>query len=118
MVATVLRLRYRILGNTLARRPWQLVGFCFGILWAIGILTSVIAGLVAVVVFQGLEAARATVVIGGSALVLGRVLGPVSASSSACSRASSPPDSSRRCPAVSAATAEAASSWARSCSSC
>lgn len=77
MVATVLRLRYRILGNTLARRTWQLVGFCFGILWALGVLTSVVVGLVALAVFQGLEAARATVVIGGSALVLGWVLGPV-----------------------------------------
>ena len=35
MVATVLRLRYRILGNTLARSPWQLVGFCFGMLGAL-----------------------------------------------------------------------------------
>lgn len=77
MVATVLRLRYRILGNTLARRPWQLVGFCFGILWALGILTSVVAGLVAVAVFQSLDGARAVAIIGGSALLLGWVLGPV-----------------------------------------
>ncbi|WP_061782145.1 hypothetical protein [Microbacterium hominis] len=77
MVATVLRLRYRILGNTLARRPWQLVGFCFGILWALGILGSVITGLVAIAVFQSLDVARAVAVTGGSALLLGWVLGPV-----------------------------------------
>lgn len=77
MVATVLRLRYRILGNTLARRPWQLVGFCFGILWALSILFMVIAGLIAIAVFQSADAARTVAVIGGSALLLGWVLGPV-----------------------------------------
>ena len=77
MVATVLRLRYRILGNTLARRPWQLVGFCFGILWALSILGTVIAGLIAIAVFQSLDGARVVAVVGGSALLLGWVLGPV-----------------------------------------
>lgn len=77
MVATVLRLRYRILGNTLARRPWQLVGFCFGILWAISILGVVISSLIATAVFQGLDGARAFAVVGGSVLLLGWVLGPV-----------------------------------------
>ena len=45
MVATVLKLRYRILGNSLVRRPWQLVGFCFGIVWALSILAMVVASL-------------------------------------------------------------------------
>jgi len=77
VVATVLRLRYRILGNTLARRPWQLVGFCFGILWAISILGTVVAGLIAAAMFQGLDVARPLAIVGGSALLLGWVLGPV-----------------------------------------
>ena len=34
MVATVLRLRYRLLANMLTRSPWQLVGFVFGIIGA------------------------------------------------------------------------------------
>ena len=30
MVATLLRLRFRVLANQLSRSPWQLVGFIFG----------------------------------------------------------------------------------------
>jgi ABC-2 type transport system permease protein len=77
VVATVLRLRYRSLGNTLARRPWQLVGFCFGILWAVGLLVAVVAGLIALSIFHDLTVARTVAVLGGSALLLGWVLGPV-----------------------------------------
>ena len=74
MVATVLRLRYRILGNTLARRPWQLVGFCFGILWALGILALVISVLIGVSRLDDLEPVRAVAILGGSALLLGWIV--------------------------------------------
>ena len=77
MVATVLRLRYRILGNTLARRPWQLVGFCVGVLGALWMLGLVVTGIVALAVFQGLDVARTVVVLAGSALLLGWLLGPL-----------------------------------------
>ncbi|NYE20738.1 hypothetical protein [Microbacterium immunditiarum] len=77
MVATVLRLRYRVLGNTLARRPWQLVGFCIGLLWALWALVAVVAGLIALSTLQGLDVARAVAVLAGSALILGWSLGPV-----------------------------------------
>ncbi len=77
MVATVLRLRYRILGNTLLRNPWQLVGFCFGMLGALWILVLAVGGLVALATLGGLELARAVTVVGGSVLLLGWVLGPV-----------------------------------------
>ena len=77
MVATVLRLRYRILANTLARRPWQLVGFVFGILWALWILGMAVAGLIALSLLQGLDVARAVATIGGSLLLLGWVIGPL-----------------------------------------
>ncbi len=77
MVATVLRLRYRILGNTLARSPWQLVGFCFGMLGALWMLGMVVTGVVALAVFQALEVARTVAVLAGSALLLGWVAGPV-----------------------------------------
>ena len=63
MVATVLKLRYRILGNTLARRPWQLVGFCFGVLGALSTLGLVVAGIIALAVFQGLDVARTVAVL-------------------------------------------------------
>lgn len=77
MVATVLRLRFRSLGNTLARRPSQLVGFCIGVLWAFWLLVGIVVGLVAVSMLQGLDVARTVAVVGGSALLLGWVLGPL-----------------------------------------
>ena len=77
MVATVLKLRYRILGNTLARRPWQLVGFCFGILWALSILALVISVLIGVSRLDDLEPVRAVAILGGSALLLGWIVGPL-----------------------------------------
>lgn len=77
MVATVLKLRYRVLANTLVRNPWQLVGVIFGALWAIGALSLLVAGLVALAIWQGAEQARQVAVLGGSVLVLGWVIGPV-----------------------------------------
>ncbi|RLK53036.1 hypothetical protein [Microbacterium telephonicum] len=77
MVATVLKLRYRILANSLLRRPSQLVGFIFGMLGALWLLGSVVAGFVAVAIFQGEGVAAIVAVIGGSALVLGWIVGPV-----------------------------------------
>ena len=77
MVATVLRLRYRVLLNTLSRSPWQLVGFLFGMLWAAGVLLAVLAGLIALAVLQGPAPARMVAILGGSVLVAGWVIGPV-----------------------------------------
>ncbi|MFT3798681.1 hypothetical protein [Microbacterium sp.] len=77
MVATVLRLRYRILGNTLARNPWQLVGFCVGVLWALTILGTVLVALIGVAQLTGPEVARTVAVLGGAALLVGWVIGPV-----------------------------------------
>lgn len=77
MVATVLRLRWRVLGNTLARRPWQLVGFCFGMLWALWTLGMVVVGLVALTFVGDLPLSQAVAVVAGAALILGWVIGPV-----------------------------------------
>jgi len=77
MVATVLKLRYRVLANTLARHPAQLVGFIFGMLSALWVLVLVVAGLVALAVWQGPEPAQTVAVLGGAVLILGWVLGPV-----------------------------------------
>ena len=46
MVATLLRLRFRVLGNQLARSPWQLVGFIFGAIYGLGLLAGIAVGLV------------------------------------------------------------------------
>lgn len=77
MVATVLRLRYRILGNNLSRRPWQLVGFCFGVLWALGLLALIVAGFVALSASQSLALIAPILVFGGGLLLLGWLLGPL-----------------------------------------
>lgn len=77
MVATVLRLRYRILGNNLARSPWQLVGFCFGVLWAVSILASVGVGLAVLASTGALTPIRTIAVLGGSLLLIGWIVGPL-----------------------------------------
>ena len=77
MVATILKLKFRILGNTLARSPWRIVGLVFGILWGLWMLGLLTAGMVALLVFGDAEGARMAVVIGGSALTLGWVIGPL-----------------------------------------
>lgn len=77
MVATVLRLRYRILFTTLARNPWQLVGFVFGLLWALGAVALVVGASIALAVLQGPLEARTAAILGGAALILGWVVAPV-----------------------------------------
>lgn len=77
MVATLLKLRYRILANNLARRPWQLVGFCFGVLGGLWALGLVVAGLVTVAVVSSREDVGILIVLAGSVLLLGWFLGPL-----------------------------------------
>ncbi|CAH0166759.1 hypothetical protein [Microbacterium sp. Bi128] len=76
MVATVLKIRFRVLGNTLARSPMQLVGFIFGLLGAVWML-----GLAGVALFfvgaLDFDIARAAVTAAGAVLTLGWVVGPV-----------------------------------------
>ncbi len=76
MVATVLRLRYRILGNMLARSPWQLVGFVFGCMGAASALAVAAFGLV-LIGASGLDAARGVVTVGGALLVIGWTVAPL-----------------------------------------
>lgn len=77
MVATVLRLRYRVLANNLLRSPLQLIGFCFGVLWGLSILAFVVLALVGVAATQALAGAQSAAVLGGAALLIGWIVGPL-----------------------------------------
>lgn len=76
MVATVLKIRFRVLGNSLMRSPMQLVGFIFGVLGAGWLLVLAAIGLF----FAGtldFDIARAVVTAAGAVLLIGWVVGPV-----------------------------------------
>lgn len=76
MVATLLRLRFRVLGNQLSRSPWQLVGFVFGALYGAAVLFGALAGLV-FLGFGDLTLATNVIVGAGSLVTLGWILGPL-----------------------------------------
>ncbi|PVW03591.1 hypothetical protein DEA06_11955 [Microbacterium sp. Gd 4-13] len=76
MVATLLRIRFRILGNTLSRSPWQLVGFIITAFWALGVLFMAAVGLFFAGA-AGADVTRYAVVAGGAILTLGWIIGPV-----------------------------------------
>ncbi len=76
MVATLLRLRFRVLGNQLARSPWQLVGFVLGALYGVVVLMGVVAGLV-LLGFTDVRLAGTVIVGAGSLVTLGWALIPL-----------------------------------------
>lgn len=76
MVATVLKLRYRVLGNVLSSSPWQLVGFIVGALWAAGLILAAYPGFYFLGA-TGLETTSVVIVLGGALLTLGWVLAPI-----------------------------------------
>src|SRR3546814_8259279 len=76
MVATVLMVRFLVLGNTLSRSPWQLVGFLFGAFSALWMLVLAAVGLF-FLGGLGLDPARYSVTVAGAVLTLGWVVGPV-----------------------------------------
>lgn len=76
MVAALLRLRFQVLANTLARNTIQVVAVVLGTLQALVVLALVVAGLAVLVIYpQPIQ--QATVVIGGVALTLGWFLIPL-----------------------------------------
>lgn len=76
MVATLLRLRFRVLGNQLMRSPWQLVGFLFGALYGLGLLAGIVVGLV-LLGFGDLRLASDVIIGAGSLVTLGWALVPL-----------------------------------------
>ncbi|MFE1644836.1 transporter [Microbacterium sp. P01] len=77
MVATLLRLRLRVLGNSLTRSTWQLVATVIGGLYGLGMLVAVAAGAVALGLSASFDLAATIIVLAGSLLTLGWVLFPL-----------------------------------------
>jgi len=76
VVAALLNLRFRVLGNTLRRNTLQLLAVVFGALQTVVILLIAVAGLAALVIYPQ-PVQQATVVIGGVAVTLGWFLIPL-----------------------------------------
>ena len=76
MVAALLRLRFRVLANTLNRNVLQLLAVVFGALQTVVILIIAVAGLAVLVIYPQ-PVQQATVVIGGVAVTLGWFLIPL-----------------------------------------
>ena len=74
MVAQILRLKLRLLGNSFRRSPWQLLGLVLGLLYGFGTAILVVGGLVALRFFDVEVAASATIVLGSAVLVVFTVL--------------------------------------------
>ena len=76
MVATLVRLRFLLLWNSLRKNPWQLVAVVIGALYGLGLMVGVVAGLIGLS-FAPTEVARAVIVLAGAALILGWTVLPV-----------------------------------------
>jgi len=64
VVAQILRLKLRLLGNSFRRSPWQLFGMALGLLYGLGTAVLVVGGLVALRLFDVDIAASAVIVLG------------------------------------------------------
>lgn len=76
MVAVLLRLRFRVLFNTLGRNTLQLVAVVLGGVQALVLLAAVLGGLL-IASTAPPAATQAVVVVGGAALVLGWIVVPL-----------------------------------------
>ncbi len=76
MVATLVKLRFLVLRNSLKRSVWQLVAVIIGGLYGLGVLGFAVIGLVALR-FAPVELASTILVLAGSALILGWIVLPL-----------------------------------------
>ncbi|MFJ4027669.1 transporter [Paenarthrobacter sp. NPDC089989] len=79
MVAHLLRLKWFLLLNGFKRSPWQLVGIGLGLLYALGMLSLLVGGLVALR-WADPAIAHTVVVLGGAATIIGWGVIPLVAS--------------------------------------
>lgn len=75
-VRVLVALRFVVMWNTLRRHPWQLVGAIFGLVYGLGILFTVFFGLIGLALAPP-EVIRTVSVLGGAAIVLGWIVGPI-----------------------------------------
>jgi ABC-2 type transport system permease protein len=76
MVAHLIALRFRILGNSLKKSPWQIVATVLSGLYGLGFLLFAVVGLFALS-FTSVEIARTVSVLVGAAVLLGWILLPL-----------------------------------------
>lgn len=76
MVATLVRLKLRILGHTLRRETWRVVLLVLGGLWTLSLTPSVLGGMVWLS-GQSAGASRDIIVVGGSILLIGWAVVPI-----------------------------------------
>lgn len=76
MVAQLLGLKLRLLGNMFRRSPWQIFGLIVGLLYGLGAAFAAATGLVLLRTVD-VEIARSIVVVGGSLIVLGFLIVPL-----------------------------------------
>jgi len=76
VVAHLLRLRLRLLGNSFRRSPWQLLGMILGLVYGLGTALFVIAGLFALRLVD-VETARDTEVVFGALVVIAFTIIPL-----------------------------------------
>ncbi|TAJ49428.1 MAG: transporter [Herbiconiux sp.] len=76
MVATLVKLRFLVLRNSLKRSTWQLVAVIIGAVYGLGVLGLVVVGLIALG-FAPVDLTATIMVLAGSALVLGWIVVPL-----------------------------------------
>jgi ABC-2 type transport system permease protein len=70
VVAQILRLKLRLLGNSFRRSPWQLVGMALALFYGLGTAVLVVGGLVALRLFDVGIATSAVVTLGAIVVVV------------------------------------------------
>lgn len=76
MVATLVKLRFLLLANSLRKSVWQLIAAILGALYGLGALAVVVVGLVGLS-FGSVELARTVITLAGAVLTIGWVLLPL-----------------------------------------
>ena len=77
MVAQLLGLRLRLLGNLFRRGPWQVVGVVVGIIYGLGVAVVCLLALSGLRLLPGVDAIRDGIVVAGSLLVIGSIVVPL-----------------------------------------